>query len=67
VLHHDWSLVIVGGVLSMLGGLSFIAATMWESRKTMGATAPTEAKSREVHRFNTGEQDIYQDKGGNHV
>jgi hypothetical protein len=51
----------------MLGGLAFIAATMWESRKTMGATAPTEAKSREVHRFNTGELDIYQDKGGNHV
>jgi len=27
VLHHDWSWVIVGGVLSMLGGLAFIAAT----------------------------------------
>jgi hypothetical protein len=36
VLHHDWSWVIVGGVLSMLGGLAFIAATMWESRATKG-------------------------------
>ena len=34
---------VVGGIGSLLGGLAFIAATMWESRTTMGARAPTEA------------------------